>query len=564
MLKHLFIQNYALIEHLDLDLYSGFNIITGETGAGKSILLGALSLILGTRADSSAIKQGAEQCVVEATFDIQNYGLEEFFESQDLEYSSELLIRRQVSSTGKSRAFVNDTPVNLLQLKAISERLIDIHSQHANLFLQDAPFQLLVLDSFAANEQLLNDYSHHYTRWVVLKDRIVAKVREHEQLAREKEELALRLEELTEARLQSQELEQLEIRQKTLAHVEELRAAYGEVLEILEGDTEGSVLSQLKTARMRLERIRDLHPHAEELVGRLETTTIELHDLAQEASGEWKTFPEDTTELVEVEARLILLERLLKKYHCKTCDELITLKATTEQTLAALENFDFDLQALNDDLQALEKTLYALAQQLTEKRNEKAQALSEQIQQNLQQLGIPEAVFEVRLIPQAELTPAGAETIEFLFTAHRQLTPMPLARVASGGEMARVMLSLKAIMAHSLTLPTIIFDEIDTGVSGSVAAQMGNMLQRMAADLQILNITHLPQIASRGEHHFLVYKEQTHAGETVSNIRLLTDEERVVELAKLLSGEQVTALALENARELLRNAQYEAKCQKKQ
>ena len=555
MLKHLFIQNYALIEHLDLDLYPGFNIITGETGAGKSILLGALGLILGARADSSAIKQGAEQCIVEVTFDIQHYNLVEFFEEQELDYAPELIVRRQVSAAGKSRAFVNDLPVTLAQLKALAERLIDIHSQHANLLLQDAPFQMQVLDAFAKNEKILADYTVWYNRWIELKQRIETKRREHERLNKERDELTERLNVLKEAKPLPNELEQLEARQKTLAHAEELAATYSEVLAMLEGEGDAAVLGLLKEARAKLARISNWHTNATELVTRLENVTIELHDLAQEVGGELKDFPEDSTELAQVEERLALISHLLKKYRCTTCEELIELQAQTQESLDGLDGFDFELNELLQQLAAVEKDLNDLASLLSASRADKATALAENIVASLQRLGIPEAKFVVNLVPQKELLPTGAESVEFQFSAHQQLVPQPLARIASGGEMARVMLSLKAIMAHSLALPTILFDEIDTGVSGAVAAQMGVMLQEMAADLQVINITHLPQIASRGTHHFFVYKDHTSTGDTVSNIRLLGQEERILELAKLLSGEQVTEASLENARELLRAAQ---------
>ena len=555
MLKHLFIQNYALIEHLDLVLYPGFNIITGETGAGKSILLGALGLILGARADSAAIKQGADLCVVEATFDIQHYNLASFFQEQDLEYSPELIVRRQVTATGKSRAFVNDFPVTLVQLKALSERLIDIHSQHANLLLQDAPFQMQVLDAFAKNEKLLADYATWYNRWIALKQHIEEKRLEHERVNKERDALADRLRELKEAKAQPNELEQLETRQKTLAHSEELSAAYSEALAILEGDEQNSVLTLLKEARSKLARVSNLHSYTAELVSRFEEVTIELHDLAQEVTNELKDFPEGGDELIQVEERLSLIMHLLKKYQCSTCEELIALQEATQQSLDGLDGFDFELNELYQQLTVIEKELYDLAGQITASRSERASALADNIVASLQRLGIPEAKFIVSLIPQKELSITGAEIVEFQFSAHQQLVPQPLARIASGGEIARVMLSLKAIMAHSLALPTILFDEIDTGVSGAVAAQMGIMLQEMASDLQVINITHLPQIASRGTHHFFVYKEHTSAGETVSNICLLNDEERVLQLAKLLSGEEVTEASLENARELLRTAQ---------
>ena len=555
MLRHLHIQHYVLIEHLDLDLFPGFNIITGETGAGKSILLGALGLILGARADSAAIKQGAEQCVVEATFDVKGYGLEAFFDAEDMEYADELIVRRQVATSGKSRAFINDTPVTLSQLKALGERLIDIHSQHANLLLQDAPFQGEVLDSFADNAKLLTDYGAWYLRWTTLQHAIAEKVREHQQLERERENLAERLADLHGAKLQLGEVEQLEERQRTLAHAEELALAYSEGLAALEGDRDGALLTTLKEARAKLAKVCAFHPHAAALVERLEGVTVELHDLAQEMAGELKDFPEDSHELEAVEERLALLLRLQKKYHCKDCEELIALTAATEEALSHLDGFDFELEELRAQLASVEKDLRDLADQLTKKRQAAAPRLASEIEESLRKLGIPEAKFVVELLSQESLTTNGAELVEFRFAAAQQLMPQPLARIASGGEMARVMLSLKAIMAHSQGLPTIIFDEIDTGVSGAVAAQMGVMLERMATDRQILNITHLPQIAARGTHHFFVYKAHSESGETVSHIRLLSEEERVQELAKLLSGEAVTEASLENARELLRNAQ---------
>ena len=555
MLTHLSIQHYVLIENLDLPLYPGFNIVTGETGAGKSILLGALGLILGARADSSAIQQGAEQCVVEATFQVAGYGLESFFELQDLEYADELLIRRQVATSGKSRAFINDTPVTLVQLKALGDRLIDIHSQHANLLLQDVPFQMQVLDSFADNAALLADYAIWYGRWDDLQRAMAKKIREHEQLQHERETLAERLEELSAAKIQSGEVELLEERQHTLAHAEELALVYAEGLTALEGDRETALLATLKEARNKFARVSAFYPHAAALVERLEGVTVELHDLAQEIGNELKDFPEDSHELENVEERLSLLLRLQKKYRCKDCDELLALAASTEEALAHLDGFDFELEELRGQLQSVEKDLRALAEQLTQRRQTAAPELATSLEESLRKLGMPEAKFVVELLPQDSLTLTGAELVEFRFAAAQQLTPQPLAKVASGGEMARVMLSLKAIMAHTQGLPTIIFDEIDTGVSGAVAAQMGVMLKGMAKDRQILNITHLPQIAARGTHHFFVYKAHSENGETVSHIRLLTDEERVQELAKLLSGEEVTDASLENARELLRNAQ---------
>ncbi len=555
MLTHLSIQHYVLIENLDLPLYPGFNIVTGETGAGKSILLGALGLILGARADSSAIQQGAEQCVVEATFQIGGYGLKSFFELQDLEYADELLIRRQVATSGKSRAFINDTPVTLVQLKALGDRLIDIHSQHANLLLQDVPFQMQVLDSFADNAALLADYAIWYGRWDDLQRAIAKKIREHDDLQRERETLAERLEELSAAKIQSGEVELLEERQHTLAHAEELALVYADGLTALEGDRETALLATLKEARNKFARVSAFYPHAASLVERLEGVTVELHDLAQEIGNELKDFPEDSHELENVEERLSLLLRLQKKYRCKDCDELLALATSTEEALSHLDGFDFELEELHGQLQSVEKDLRALAEQLTQRRQTAAPELATALEESLRKLGMPEAKFLVELLPQDSLTPTGAELVEFRFAAAQQLTPQPLAKVASGGEMARVMLSLKAIMAHTQGLPTIIFDEIDTGVSGAVAAQMGVMLEGMAKDRQILNITHLPQIAARGTHHFFVYKAHSDNGETVSHIRLLTDEERVQELAKLLSGAEVTDASLENARELLRNAQ---------
>lgn len=553
MLRHLEIENYALIDHLSLDFYPGLNIITGETGAGKSILLGALGLIQGKRADTNAIMQGQDRCVVEAEFQVAQYGLQSLFEEEDIDYADEVIIRRQVSASGKSRAFINDTPVSLAQLRAVSDRVLDIHSQHANLLLQDAPFQLGVLDAFGGNAELLASYTPAYRKWrkTALELHRVRSLREEG--LNEQRGLQAAVAELKEAALKPGEQAEMEERQQELANADRLSEELGRTHIALNGDEGYTALTLLREAQQALRRIADVMPDAQTLADRVESLSLEALDVANEAEALLDRVNADPQELARLDERLNLLYRLQSRYLCSDTEELIANMEDMEQQLATFDSSEEDLARLEAEESKQRDEVEVYATKLRSAREKACSGLSKAIVGTLQQLGIEHAQLEVRLRPTEDYNATGADEASFLFSANRQQAPQPLAKVASGGEMSRVMLSLKQLVARAQSLPTIIFDEIDTGISGAVATQMGQILAGLADTMQVINITHLPQIASHGEHHYLVYKQHDEE-ETHSHIRLLDQEERIREIAKMLSGENVTAAALVNAKELLKGA----------
>ena len=551
MLRHLHIRHYALIDTLDLDLYPGLNTITGETGAGKSILLGALGLILGQRAEASVIRPGEKQCVVEALFDIRQYSLQSLLEANGLDYDDQLTIRRMVGDNGKSRAFINDVPVTLGVLRDVAERIIDIHSQHANLLLQDAPFQLSVLDAFAKLTPLVRSYGEIYSQWMATSQQLRQLRSEQAKTLSEHEYTLHQHEELVQARLQPDELEELGLQQQRLAHADELMQNYTQSLALLQGDedTPGALIA-LHTLRAHLDRCARVDHTAESLQQRADSVRIELRDLAQEIEQRLTQADADPDELQRVEDRLALLHQLMAKHRCANIAELLSLQETLGNRIENVLHFDEKIQELESTLGKQRTELDTLGQALHEARCAAAPLLGQHVEETLRQVGIPHAQFCVDVSPTPEPGPTGSDAVQLLFTANPQIPPQPLARVASGGEMSRVMLSLKRQLALSTALPTIVFDEIDNGVSGLVATQMGAILSEMSQSLQVINVTHLPQIAACGEHHFLVYKERDAEG-TNSRIRLLDPQERVHEIAKMLSGESVGEAALQNARELL-------------
>lgn len=552
MLKRLHISNYALIDHLDLEFYEGLNTITGETGAGKSILLGALGLILGQRAELSMIKQGESLCVVEATFDISAYQLESFFEGNDLDYSSLVIVRRQMNDMGKSRAFINDTPVNLALLKAFAEQIIDIHSQHANLLLQAASFQMRVLDSFAGNSVRVQSYRTLYRQWQTLLTRLNALRAEQERRIGELEYTEFQLQEIRFYSLRSGEQEELEEKRNRLAHAEEIAQAMQQGLLALQ-DAETNVIGQLHALRVSLGRVYEYSSVAEQLAGRLESVRLELQDVARELENELGNSQADPVELQRVEKRLNFIYHLQSKHHCTSISDLLKLADLFEKKLETTQSSEGEIKRLEKQASEYVEQLEVLADELHRERELAAVPLAESVTETLRKLGIEHARFVVQVESVDVLGENGKDRVEFLFSANRQIQELPLTKVASGGEMSRVMLSLKRIIALSTSLPTVIFDEIDAGISGAVAAQMGAILAELSESMQVINITHLPQIAAQGKHHFLVYK--THEGEqTVSRIRLLSEEERATEIAHLLSGTTLTEVALQNARELLRQA----------
>lgn len=554
MLRHLEIRNYALIDQLELDFYPGLNTITGETGAGKSILLGALGLIMGERADASMIAQGAQQCVVEAEFAVEHYGLQKYFESNDWEYSDTVLVRRQMGANGKSRAFVNDVPATLVQLRGLTEQIVDIHSQHANLLLQDAPFQMQVLDAFAANGELLAKYGTTYHAWRAVGARLTAARTELAELSKERDYLTFQLEELKALKLREGEQEALEARRTELEHADEIAQALGRGFELLGGDDEGNVLERLRQVLSALNHAGTYANEMQALAERVESVRIELQDVTRELESALERVEANPRELEAVSERLDALYHLENKHQCSGVGELLALAERIEGALGRMEQGGEEIAGLEREEKVLLAQIEKLAGELHARREAASGSLGKQVEETLRELGIVHAAFTVHIGATEEFTPTGRDRVEFLFSANRQVDEQPLSRVASGGEMSRVMLSLKRIMALSASLPTIIFDEIDTGVSGNVAAKMGAILGELSRSIQVINITHLPQIAAQGEHHFLVYKD--HEGEqTVSRIRLLTAQERVREIAGMLSGAQVTEASLQNARDLLKQAQ---------
>ena len=553
MLQSLHIQNYALIENLDITFYPGFSVITGETGAGKSIILGALGLILGQRTDVKAIKQGAKRCVVEAVFDLSHFGLESFFENNGLDFDGECIVRREMTDSGKSRAFVNDTPVAAVLLKELSPYLIDIHSQHQNLLINQATFQLNVLDTVADNAELLRAYFNAYHIW---KDADRALHDFQERLAREQSEfdfLSFQLHELSDARLQADEQQTLEEESLILENAETIKSELYTADAALSAEDSGTV-ARLHEALRHLSNLATVFPDTKALHERLDSAIIEIEDIAQEIASLQENFSFDPQRLDAVTDRLNLIYSLQKKYRVNTVSELIEKAQALQQQLDGLENSEETLAQLRQESQRALSAATQAAARLTETRQKAARRVESEMQERLRLLNMPNIRFEVALSAAPQLQESGADQVQFLFSANKNTPLQDLSLIASGGEIARVMLSLKAMLADSTSQSTVIFDEIDTGVSGQTAEQMARMMKAMSHNgRQVISITHLPQIAAHGEHHYKVYKED-YAETTATHIRQLSPDERVTEIAQLLSGTQLTEAALNNARELLANS----------
>lgn len=550
MLRSLFIQNYALIERLDISFERGFSVITGETGAGKSIILGAIGLLLGQRADVKSIRTGASKCIIEARFDISRYDLKPFFDEAELDYEDECILRRELYASGKSRAFINDTPAQLAQMKELGEQLIDIHSQHQNLLLNKEGFQLNVLDLLAHNERALASYQGIYRQW----RQAVADLEQlKDRAARDKADedyVRFQWEQLDEANLKPGEQEELEHEADTLSHAEDIKAGLYRVGQTL-GDDEGGLLSGLKDCSHTLSGLRTVYAPAQELYDRLESSYIELKDILQEVADREESVEFNPARLDEVNGRLNLLYTLEQKHRVGTVDELIGLRDDYADRLSAITSSDEDVAALEQRCAGLYAEVGKQAAQLTESRKQAAREVESQMAQRLVPLGMPNVRFVVETGERKEPGAHGMDTVAFLFSANKNGTLQNISAVASGGEIARVMLSLKAMIAGAVKLPTIVFDEIDTGVSGEIADRMADIMQEMADnDRQVISITHLPQIAARGRTHYKVYKRDNET-ETNSHIRQLADEERVEEIAHMLSGATLTEAALNNARALL-------------
>ncbi len=552
MLKQLHIKNFTLIDHLDITFEGGFSVITGETGAGKSIILGALGLLLGQRADSKAIKSGRDRCVIEAHFDLSRYGMASFFEEKDLDYDpTDTILRRELGSNGKSRAFVNDTPVALATLKELGSQLVDIHSQHQNLLLNKEDFQLSVVDIIAGDEGEMERYREAYGRYKELGIEL-EKAREALRHHRENEDfIRFQHHELEEARLAEGEQEKLEQEFSILSHAEEIKSALFEADDIMTGD--GGIIERLKTALHSVDSVTKVYPAITDAAQRMESSFIELKDIADEVAQHAERVDFDPSRLETVSERIDLIYRLEQKFHVENVSQLITLQEDFEQQLNQIDGGDEHLHELEARLKETKNECTALAKALTATREKAARKVEEEMRQRLVPLGIPKVRFEVQLTAKP-LSADGADKVSFLFTANSSTPLQPVSQVASGGEIARVMLSLKAMISGAVKLPTIIFDEIDTGVSGKVAEMMAKIMREMGEhERQVISITHLPQIAAMGAHHYKVYKEEGDEG-TASHMRQLTATERVGEIAQMLSGSDVSDAAIKNAQELLKNS----------
>ena len=551
MLKRLYIKNFTLIDELDIDLHPGFSVITGETGAGKSIILGAIGLLLGQRADSKSIKQGADKCVIEAHFDLSRYGLQDFFSDDDIEYDdTDCIIRRELTAAGKSRAFINDTPAPLSLLKELGERLVDVHSQHQNLLLNKQDFQLSVVDVIADDAKELAQYQQAYQQYQATARELEAL---REAIARDSQNqdfLQFQYDELTQADLQEGEQDELEQKSDVMSHSEEIKSALYEADNALSGEQTG-VVGTLRTAISALKGIERVLPDATELAQRLDSSYIELKDIAQDINGKLQDIDFDPAELDAVNNRLDRLYDLEKKYHVDTVEALMARRDELARQLNGIENSDEALADLQRQLLQQEAAARKQAGVLTQLRTKAARKIEKEMLARLVPLGMPNVRFSIQ-ITEETLTQNGQDKVAFLFSANTSTPLQPVSQVASGGEIARVMLSLKAMISGAVKLPTIIFDEIDTGVSGKIAEKMAEIMQEMGRhERQVISITHLPQIAAMGTAHYKVEKEETAKG-TISRMQELTPEERITEIAQMLSGSDISDAAIQNAKQLLR------------
>lgn len=551
MLKQLYIHNFTLIDTLQMEFHPGFSVITGETGAGKSIILGAIGLLLGQRADSKTIKQGAQKCVIEAHFDLSRYGMEPFFEQNDIEFDpNDCIIRRELTASGKSRAFINDTPKPLSLLKELGEMLIDVHSQHQNLLISKQDFQLDVVDIIAKDTLQLTAYGKAFDCYQNTAHRLQCVKEEIERTRANADFLQFQFDELTNANLVEGEQEDLEQRADTMSHSEEIKSALYEADNVLSADTTG-VVEQLKMATNSLRSISRMLPQANELAERMNSSYIELKDISEEISTQLEDIDFDPAELESINNRLDTLYGLEKKFHVDTVEQLIEKREELHQQLGHIENSDDELAELQQQLEKDKTICEQQASVLSEMRKKAARQIEQEMRTRLVPLGMPHVRFEVA-IEKVELTRNGYDKVSFLFSANTNTPLQPVSQVASGGEIARVMLSLKAMISGAVKLPTIIFDEIDTGVSGKIAEKMAQIMQQMGRNnRQVISITHLPQIAALGTTHYKVFKEETPQG-TISRMQMLTYDERIREIAQMLSGSDVSEAAISNAKELLK------------
>lgn len=551
MLKQLYIKNFTLIDELNIQMHPGFSVITGETGAGKSIILGAIGLLLGNRADSKSIKAGRDRCVIEAHFDLSKYDMQQFFTDNDIDEDlSDTIIRRELTATGKSRAFINDTPVSLTKMRELGEQLVDIHSQHQNLLLQKEDFQLNVVDIIAQDEKQRKNYEAAYNQYKQANQKLNALKAEIEKNRENEDFLRFQFKELDEAQLQNGEQEELEQEYEMLSHSEDIKTALYQADNHLSGD-DGNIIERLKQTSEQLANIKDVYPEVTELLERIDSSYIELKDIAQEVNGLTDHVEFDPARLETINERLDKLNSLQQKFHVRDLGELIETYHQLKEQLSHIDHSDEDVEALEQEVTQLLEKAKKQAKELTAIRTKAAKKVEEEMKQRLIPLGIPNVRFSISLT-EKPLSHDGGDKVSFLFSANKSTPLQPVTQVASGGEIARVMLSLKAMISGAVKLPTIIFDEIDTGVSGKIAEKMAQIMVEMGNhERQVLSITHLPQIAAMGSHHYKVSKEETDEG-TISRMTELSQQERIQEIAQMLSGSDVSEAALANAKELLR------------
>lgn len=551
MLKQLYIKNFTLIDELNIQMHPGFSVITGETGAGKSIILGAIGLLLGNRADSKSIKAGRDRCVIEAHFDLSKYDMQQFFTDNDIDEDlSDTIIRRELTAAGKSRAFINDTPVSLTKMRELGEQLVDIHSQHQNLLLQKEDFQLNVVDIIAQDEKQRKNYEAAYNQYKQANQKLNALKAEIEKNRENEDFLRFQFKELDEAQLQNGEQEELEQEYEMLSHSEDIKTALYQADNHLSGD-DGNIIERLKQTSEQLANIKDVYPEVTELLERIDSSYIELKDIAQEVNGLTDHVEFDPARLETINERLDKLNSLQQKFHVRDLGELIETYHQLKEQLSHIDHSDEDVEALEQEVTQLLEIAQKQAKELTAIRTKAAKKVEEEMKQRLIPLGIPNVRFSISLT-EKPLSHDGGDKVSFLFSANKSTPLQPVTQVASGGEIARVMLSLKAMISGAVKLPTIIFDEIDTGVSGKIAEKMAQIMVEMGNhERQVLSITHLPQIAAMGSHHYKVSKEETDNG-TISRMTELSQQERVQEIAQMLSGSDVSEAALANAKELLR------------
>ena len=550
MLTQLYIKNFTLIDELNVDFHPGFSVITGETGAGKSIILGALGLLLGNRADVKTIKEGTQRCIVEGHFDITRYALEQFFFENDIDFVGEdCILRREVNSNGKSRAFINDTPVGLNLMKELGEQLIDIHSQHQNLLLQKQDFQLSVIDIIAKNQSLLTQCKKEYAEYNDSKSKLQRAKQSIEESKTNIDFIRFQYNELAALNLQVGEEESLEQQSKTMQHSEDIKSSLYEVDSNLSDESTG-IITRLYRSLSAIKSIAEVLPQAEDITERLDNTYIELKDISSEVSDMLENIEYDPQELERINNRLDAIYTLQQKHHVNSVEELVRLQEDYKATLDNVANSDVALEELENSMKESLTKVSKTADELTKKRKASIKTIVSDIAERLKALALPNVSFNID-IKKKEISSNGCDDVEFLFSANPGTPLRPISEIASGGEIARVMLSLKAMLSGAVKLPTIIFDEIDTGVSGRIAEQMAVIMKEMGhSDRQVISITHLPQIAAQGSNHYKVYKEQDN-NETHSHLTHLTDDERIQEIAQMLSGSNVTEAAINNAKELL-------------